>query len=128
MPTDNPAPKKTILIVDDNPDLRRLIRITLGDAYVVLEAENGLGALAQVERHMPDLMILDIMMPGALDGLQVLERIKTSPQWQHIQVMMLTARGQSIDLKFGMDKGADAYFVKPFSPMQLLQWVRARLA
>jgi len=128
MPSGNSAqPGKKILVVDDNPDMRRLIRITLGSAYEVLEAGDGERALAQLSKHMPDLVVLDIMMPGTLDGIQVLERIKSSPEWQHILVMMLTARGQASDYQFGMSKGADAYFVKPFSPMQLLQWVRARL-
>lgn len=121
-------PGKKVLIVDDNPDMRRLIRITLGDAYEVLEAGDGESALVQVSKHLPNLVILDIMMPGALDGLQVLERIRSTPAWQHILVMMLTARGQTSDQQFGMSKGADAYFVKPYSPMQLLQWVRTRLA
>ncbi len=122
----SPARKK-ILVVDDNPDIRRLLRLSLEDPYEILEAEDGPSALALVRQHLPGLVILDIMMPGAIDGLQVLERIKQTPELQHILVIMLTARGQSRDFQFGMQKGADAYFVKPFSPLVLLQWISSRI-
>jgi CheY-like chemotaxis protein len=67
------------------------------------------------------------MMPGTIDGLQVLETLKKTPELKHIPVAMLTARGQSSDFEFGMQKGADAYFIKPFSPLLLLQWISTKL-
>jgi CheY-like chemotaxis protein len=123
----SPPVRKKILVVDDNPDIRRLIRLSLEDPYEILEAEDGESAMAMVRQQLPSLVILDIMMPGALDGLQVLQAIKQAPELQHILVVMLTARGQSSDFQFGMQKGADAYFVKPFSPLVLLQWISSRI-
>ncbi len=123
----SPPVRKKILVVDDNPDIRRLIRLSLEDPYEILEAEDGESAMAMVRQQLPSLVILDIMMPGALDGLQVLQTIKQAPELQHILVVMLTARGQSSDFQFGMQKGADAYFVKPFSPLVLLQWISSRI-
>lgn len=116
-----------ILAVDDNPSIRRLIRLTLEGPYDIIEAEDGMTAMAMVREHMPDLVILDIMMPGALDGLQVLEAIKSDPELRQVLVVMVTARGQSNDYDIGMQKGADAYIVKPFSPLQLMDWVRTHL-
>jgi CheY-like chemotaxis protein len=121
-------PNKKILVVDDNPDIRRLIHLTLTGQYEVIEAENGDTALKLLHQHMPDLVILDIMMPGGIDGLQVLETIKQSPELKQILVLMVTARGQVSDYEFGLKKGADAYFVKPFSPISLMQWVKEHLS
>jgi CheY-like chemotaxis protein len=119
---------KKILVVDDNSDIRRLIRLTLSGPYEIIEANSGDAAMAMLRQAMPDLVILDIMMPGGMDGLQVLEAIKTTPELQHILVLMVTARGQSSDLELGLSKGADSYLVKPFSPLSLMQWVKGKLA
>jgi CheY-like chemotaxis protein len=118
---------RKILAVDDNPSIRRLIRLTLEGPYEVLEAENGVTAMALVREHLPDLVILDIMMPGTMDGLQVLEAIKADPSLHKVLVVMVTARGQANDYDIGMQKGANAYIVKPFSPLQLMDWVRTHL-
>lgn len=118
---------RKILAADDNPSIRRLIRLTLEGPYEVIEAEDGVTALAMVREHLPDLVILDIMMPGALDGLQVLQAIKADPALHKVLVVMVTARGQANDYEIGMQKGADAYIVKPFSPLQLMDWVRTHL-
>ena len=117
-----------ILIVDDHSDIRRLIRITLGKSYDVLEAEDGVTALEIAARQHPDLIVLDVMMPGALDGLQVLDALKQDPALRHIRVVMVTARGQTRDYETGMTRGADAYFVKPFSPLQLVASIKDILA
>ena len=119
---------KKILIVDDNPDIRRLLRLSIENPYEIIEAEDGQTGLALANRYRPDLILLDIMMPGAIDGLQVLETIKNSPELSSIPVAMLTARGQTSDFQFGMEKGADAYFIKPFSPLLLLRWISEKLA
>ena len=123
--TQNP----TILVVDDTPDNLSLMSGLLKDLYRVKVANSGDKALKIAQSdNPPDLILLDIMMPGSIDGLQVLDILKKTPELQHIPVAMLTARGQSSDFEFGMNKGADAYFVKPFSPLLLLQWIASRLA
>jgi CheY-like chemotaxis protein len=119
---------KTILIVDDHADMRRLLTISAGNEYHVVEAEDGEGAFESVRRLRPDAVLLDIMMPGAMDGLQVLDAIRADPALKHIRVAMVTARGQAADLSAGKAHGADAYFVKPFSPLKLLGWLRVNLS
>src|SRR5664279_1807814 len=116
-----------ILIVDDQAVIRRLLAVTLGKDYEILEAEDGLGALEAVRRHHPAVVLLDVMMPGALDGLQVLDAIKGDPLTRDILVAMVSARGQATDAEDARRRGADAYFIKPFSPMQVLAWVRGKL-
>ena len=118
---------KKILIVDDHADMRRLLSISAGNEYEVMEAEDGESAFEATRRLRPDAVLLDIMMPGAMDGLQVLDAIRADPALKHIRVAMITARGQATDLSAGKDHGADAYFVKPFSPLKLLSWLRTQL-
>lgn len=111
---------KKILIVDDQPDIRRLIQLTLGKRYEIVEASDGASALAMLARLQPEAVILDIMMPGALDGFAVLERIKSAPDTRATFVVMVTARGQAGDLEAATAAGADGYLIKPFSPLQLM--------
>lgn len=117
---------RNILIVDDHTDIRRLLCITLGREFVVREAEDGRSAMALVTEQVPDLVLLDVMMPGDMDGLQVLQAIKNSPATQHVPVGMISARGQVVDSDEARRLGADAYFVKPFSPLQVITWVRSQ--
>jgi len=117
-----------ILIVDDHSDIRRLIRITLGKSFEVLEAEDGRSGLDIARLQKPDLVVLDVMMPGALDGLQVLDAIKSDPRLKQTRVIMVTARGQANDYEDGMRRGADAYFIKPFSPLQLVSAIKETLS
>jgi CheY-like chemotaxis protein len=117
-----------ILIVDDQPIIRRLLSVTLGKDYEILEAEDGVGALEAIRRHHPKIVLLDVMMPGAMDGLQVLDAIKGNPLTRDILVAMVTARGQAADSDDAHRRGADAYFIKPFSPLQVLVWVQSKLA
>ena len=121
--------KKTILIVDDQGELRKLVRMTLefGD-YELHEAENGQRALALAEAIEPDLIILDVMMPGELDGYQVCQKLKKENMKKVPYVMLLTARGQKSDLEEGQRVGADNYLVKPFSPLELIEKVKNALA
>jgi len=115
---------KRILIVDDHAELRKLVRLTLDcDVYELYEAENGTRALELIDAVRPEVVILDVMMPGALDGYQVCERIKTDPQLAATGVVLLTARGQQGDLEEGKRVKADAYLVKPFSPLALMDLV-----
>lgn len=116
-----------ILIVDDHSDIRRLLTITFGKEFEILEAEDGVGALELVKRHHPKVVLLDVMMPGEMDGLQVLDAIKGDPKTRDILVGMVTARGQQADSDNAIKRGADAYFVKPFSPLQVVAWVRSKI-
>lgn len=115
-----------ILIVEDQPDICKLIRMTLefGD-FEIHEANDGESGLNMARAIMPTVMLLDVMMPGLLDGYQVCTRIKQDPDLKKIQVVMLTARGQATDLAAGEAAGADAYLVKPFSPLELIDRVEA---
>lgn len=116
---------KRILIVEDQPDIRELIRMSIeADDFDIHEAANGDAALAMVDQIQPDLMLLDVMMPGTVDGLGVCERIKSDPARRRTKIVMLSARSNERDRQAGMRVGADDYLVKPFSPRQLLQVVR----
>ncbi|MBI3980032.1 MAG: response regulator [Chloroflexi bacterium] len=111
---------KTVLIVDDEPSVRTLVRVTLeNDQYRIIEASNGKEALALVEREHPALVLLDVMMPGP-DGFEVCRQIKANPDTRSTMVIMLTARGHPQDRQRGLAAGADDYFSKPFSPLTLL--------
>jgi DNA-binding response OmpR family regulator len=115
---------KRILIVEDQSDIRELIRMSLEmGPYEIHEAENGDMALQMAARLSPDLMLLDVMMPGTVDGLGVCQRIKRDPLRKRTKVVILSARNQASDRQAGLNAGADDYLVKPFSPRQLLQAV-----
>lgn len=117
-----------ILIVDDQGELRRLVRMTLeyGD-YELHEADNGIRALQLVDAVKPELVVLDVMMPGGMDGYHVCDRIKHQLELKNIRVVMLSAKGQLADLEKGRLAGADAYLVKPFSPLELIAIVERLL-
>jgi DNA-binding response OmpR family regulator len=118
-----------ILIVEDQADIRKLIRMTLefGD-FELHEASDGESGLNLARAVRPHVILLDVMMPGLLDGYQVCRHIKQDPQMRGIQVIMLTARGQATDVAAGEDAGADAYLVKPFSPLELIDRVEAMVS
>lgn len=118
-----------ILIVEDQPDICKLIRMTLefGD-FEIHEANDGESGLNMARAIKPAIMLLDVMMPGLLDGYQVCTRIKQDPALSSIQVVMLTARGQASDMAAGEAAGADAYLVKPFSPLELIERVEAMVS
>lgn len=115
---------KTILIVDDQPEVRELVSVTLEiGPYRILTAENGDDALVLAQKEIPDLMLLDIMMPGNLDGIEVCRRLKADDKTKDIFILMLTAKGQDYDKEIGEQAGANDYFVKPFSPLALMKKV-----
>jgi two-component system, OmpR family, phosphate regulon response regulator PhoB len=97
------------------------------EPYEIHEAADGAFGLRMAGAVKPDLMLLDVMMPGELDGLQVCERIKTDPATRDIKVVLLTARGQVRDREAGQQAGADEYLVKPFSPLQLIETIEKLL-
>lgn len=115
---------RKILIVDDQEAIRDLLRMTLDVIDCQLyEADNGDDALRMVQDVKPDLLVLDVMLPGTLNGYQVCERIKASAQTRSTVVILLTARGQLADREKGEAVGADDYIVKPFSPGELRERV-----
>ena len=112
---------KRILIVEDHADIRKLVRLTLEfEDYEIHEAVNADEGLEAVRRLRPDLLLLDVMMPGKLNGLDLCRLVKTDLSLGRPQVVLLTARGQSQDMEAGMNAGADAYLLKPFSPLKLI--------
>ena len=115
----------TILVVDDEPPILDLVRFTLEDAEVrVVEASDGVEALALARRLRPDLILLDVHMPR-LDGLEACRQIKRDPALARTPIVMLTAAGQEADRARGREAGADEYLTKPFSPLALLALVEA---
>jgi CheY-like chemotaxis protein len=114
---------KTILTVEDQPEIRRLIRMTLEfKGYQVHEAGNGAEGLEAARRHMPDLILLDKMMPG-MDGLTLSRTLAADPLVRGIPRVMLSALGMAEDRQAGLEAGVVAYLVKPFSPLELLELV-----
>ena len=108
--------KHLILVVDDEPAIVRLVRSKLlADGYSVETAGSGEEALAYLDRERPDLMILDLMMPG-IDGFETLRRVRNQSQ---LPVILLTARSGDADLTKGFHAGADDYLTKPFNPDEL---------
>lgn len=117
----------TILIVEDDADIRELLRFNLvRDSFDVLEASDGVSGLALARERMPTLVLLDLMLPG-MDGLEVCRRLAATPETADIPVLMLTARGEEMDRVVGLSLGADDYVVKPFSVRELLLRIRAIL-
>jgi DNA-binding response OmpR family regulator len=114
---------RKLLIVDDEEGVRSLVRMTLeSDKYDILEARRGEDALRLVREHLPDLVLLDVMLPDT-SGVDVCRALKSDPDTKQVTVVMLTAKAQSSDLEEAENAGADGYFTKPFSPVALLQRV-----
>ena len=118
------AEKKLILIVDDEPRMIKFIRLNLElEGYRVSEASNGLEALDKVRKELPDLVLLDVMMPE-MDGFEALERIR---EISNVPVIMLTVKAEEEDKVRGLELGADDYVTKPFSPRELSSRIKAVL-
>ena len=113
---------KKILIVDDEDKVRRLIKVTLAIGnFEIMEASTGEDALKIARETIPDIILLDIMMPGKLDGYDVCRTLKNEPATKEIYIIMLSAKGQKDDIEKGKTACANDYFVKPFSPMELIK-------
>ncbi|HBG78561.1 MAG TPA: DNA-binding response regulator [Phycisphaerales bacterium] len=113
-----------ILIVDDEEDVLELVRYNLDkNGYKVETAATGEQALAKAGAKLPDLIILDLMLPG-IDGLDVCKKLKNDTKTQNIPVIMLTAKGEETDIVTGLELGADDYVTKPFSPKVLVARIR----
>ena len=118
---------KTILVADDEEDLRALLLMTLEDpVYRLLEASDGESALTLINTDLPDIVILDWMMPKK-NGIDVALAMQENPRLKHIPIIMLTAKDQPSDEESCRQAGVCAFFVKPFSPLQLLDMVHRLL-
>ena len=118
-----PVPQQTVLVADDDPALRRLLRITLeSEFYWVLEADDGEHAWELLRQHRPALAILDVSMPGR-DGVQVTRAIRRDPLLRGTRVILLTGRTDPAQVAEAILAGADLYLTKPFSPLELLRSV-----
>ena len=114
-----------VLIVDDDPDIRKLVSYNLTQAgFRVATAATGVAALEAVQGQPPDLIILDIMLPD-LDGLEVCKKLRRQEKTRRIPIIMLTARTQEVDRVVGFELGADDYVMKPFSPRELVLRVKS---
>ena len=113
-----------ILIVDDKEEVRELVEVTLGiEDYTILKASSGLEAVQVTKAERPNLIIMDVMMPGEIDGFEATRQIKSDSETKQCKVIMLTGKGQDVDKQKGDEVGADGYFVKPFSPLELIRKV-----
>jgi len=120
-------PKEKILVVDDEEDILELLKYNLSrEGYQVLCATSGEKTLNLVKTETPDLILLDLMLPG-MDGLEVARQLKDNPNTKNVSIVMLTAKGEEADIVTGLELGADDYVTKPFSPRILLARVRAVL-
>ncbi len=118
---------QTVLVVDDEPDLLELVRVNLRQAgFEVKTAGSGREALEALRREVPDLMVLDLMLPD-LSGTELCRRVRENPELSHLPILMLTARAEELDRVVGFEVGADDYVTKPFSPRELVLRVRAVL-
>jgi CheY-like chemotaxis protein len=119
--------KKTIMVVDDNPDIITIVKTILeGRGYTVFSASSGPELLSILPNHKPDLIILDIMMPE-MDGLEVLTRLKAKTETATTPVILLTAKVQYEDVLGGYKLGADYYITKPFTSTQLVNGINLLL-
>jgi two-component system, OmpR family, alkaline phosphatase synthesis response regulator PhoP len=121
------AVKRTILVVEDEKDIRELVRFHLGqEGYAVREAETGEAALDLARAERPALVVLDLMLPG-IDGLEVCRRLRGIEATHAVPVIVLTAKTAEVDRVLGLELGADDYVTKPFSPRELVARVKAVL-
>jgi DNA-binding response OmpR family regulator len=116
-----------ILIVDDNDDLRRLLKFSLEQNYNVMEAPDGHTALQMIRKLRPVIVMLDVMMPGELNGFEVLSALRQDADICNTTVLMVTSLSQEKHFKNAKKHGADGYLIKPFSPLEVQRWVRSQL-
>ena len=118
---------KKVLIADDEPNIVTALEFLLErNGYEVYVARNGGDALKLIEAHQPDLVLLDVMMP-VRSGYEVCQRMRERPDWGHIKVIMLTAKGRDVEMSKGLSIGADLYITKPFSTQELVARINGLL-
>lgn len=119
--------REKIVAIEDEPDLLEVVRYNLArEGYEVVSAEDGLEGLEVIGRSRPDLVLLDLMLPG-MDGLEICRRVKYDPETRNIPVIIVSAKGEESDVVLGLEMGADDYVAKPFSPRELVARVKAVL-
>ncbi len=119
--------KKTIVVVEDEADIREVLIYNLErEGYQVFGEADGIKGLKMIQKMIPDLVLLDLMLPG-LDGLQICKHLKNNSTTHQIPIVMVSARSSESDIVLGLELGADDYVTKPFSPRELLARVRAVL-
>jgi twitching motility two-component system response regulator PilH len=116
-----------ILVVEDNPMIRKLLGMALSRYFSVCEAPDDVAAMEAILRYQPQIVFLDIMMPSANEGLDLLEVLRRNPQTSKLVVAMVTSRTDSADRELAMAKGADAFFSKPFHLQEICAWASERL-
>ncbi len=115
---------RAVLLVEDSPVQQEMISGLLKDnGWRVIVAEDGLKALEEIEKFSPDLIVLDIVMPG-INGYEVCRRLKSDPKLQNVPVVMCSSKGEEFDRYWGMKQGADAYVAKPFEPIELVGTIK----
>ena len=113
-------PQGTVLVVDDDPVVQRLLRVNFEmEGFRVVVAADGVSGLEQVRLEAPDVVVLDVMMPG-MDGLAVTAALRSEPATATVPVLLLSAKAQEPDIRAGEASGADAYVTKPFDPLELV--------
>jgi two-component system phosphate regulon response regulator PhoB len=123
-----PAPKPRVLVVEDQQDIAELILVHLRhEGFEAVAAENGVAAQRELDTVLPDLVLLDWMLPGGQSGLDLARKWRAAPRTKNIPIIFLTARGEEADKIAGLNSGGDDYVTKPFSPAELLARIRALL-
>jgi DNA-binding response OmpR family regulator len=120
-------PQLNIVVIEDEPDIRDIIDYNLTrEGFRVITSDNGVSGIQTVVREVPDLVLLDLLLPG-LDGIEVCRRLKLDPATQNIPIIIVSAKGEESDIVLGLGVGADDYISKPFRPKELIARVRAVL-
>jgi len=115
---------KRVLMVEDQPDIRKLIRMALEfESWQVHEAVDAPSGVEVARQVLPDVILMDVMMPGEFDGLEACRRIKADPLLKNIKLVVVSAKGLVSDVDAGKAAGADEYLSKPFSPLQLVDTI-----
>lgn len=119
--------KPKLLLIEDEEDIAALIKLQADmSGYKMIVETDGLNGFRAVERENPELIILDIMLPG-LNGLDVCRKVKTHPEFKHIPIILISAKSEELDIVLGLELGADDYMTKPFSPKVLMSKIKAVL-
>ena len=119
--------KKNVLIVDDEPHIVNLIKLSLNkDKYSVTGAYSAREALMHMEKAVPDIVVLDLMMPG-INGYELCKALRENPKTRNVPVLILSAKSQMNDKLHAIDVGADDYMTKPFDPMELVKRIKLNL-
>ena len=114
----------SVLVVDDEPNIALSLEYLMkGQGFEVRVARDGEAALEALRERMPDVMLLDVMMPKR-DGYEVCQTVRANPEWNGLRIIMLTARGRAIEQEKGLALGADDYITKPFSTREVVERVR----